>query len=255
VATEVFSAGDFYFPVDETANPGRSWQAVAGVVWDPSIDYQLSVEAYYTGLDRLLVFDNNIPFEIEDITADDIFITDGEGYATGIEIFLQKRTGDLRGWIGYTLGWTRRKFDELNAGKVFPPKYDRRHDLSFVMTLDRGAWTYSTSFVYGTGQAYTPASGRYSIRDPAIDSEQDGGFVFPGERNSARLLPYHRLDVGVSKDFSLFGIKAEWFIQVFNLYSRRNEWFVEFDSDDPVNEPTVVKQLPVIPSLGVNFAF
>ncbi|NNF06726.1 MAG: TonB-dependent receptor, partial [Candidatus Eisenbacteria bacterium] len=255
VATEGFAAGDFYFPVDETAEPGRSIQAVSGLTYDFNDQYQVSGEVYYTDLARLLIFDNNATFEQEDINTDTLFLTKGEGYATGLELFAQKRTGRLRGWVGYTLGWTRRTFDELNDGKTFPPKYDRRHDINVVASYESGPWTYGASFVYGTGQAFTPAAAKYQLRDPILGDDNEGGFVLPADRNSARLLPYHRLDVSVRKKFGLFGSQAEWFIQVFNLYSRRNEWFVQFDSSDPTNEPEIVRQLPVIPTIGVNFAF
>jgi hypothetical protein len=59
----------------------------------------------------------------------------------------------------------------------------------------------------------------------------------------------------VSRDFRLFGLPAEWVIQVFNVYDRRNEWFVQYDTGGPVTEAEVAKMLPLIPSLGVNFRF
>ena len=42
-----------------------------------------------------------------------VYKTGGEGYATGIEWFVEKRRGSLTGWLGYTLGWTRRRFDRV----------------------------------------------------------------------------------------------------------------------------------------------
>ncbi len=255
VSTEAFSAGDFYFPVDETTQPGRSLQLSAGLSWLPQPEYRLAAELYYTRLDNLLVFDNNIPNEIDPITTDAIFDTGGTGYATGLELFLERRIGPMRGWVGYTLGWTRRNFEGVNQGDTYAPKYDRRHDASVVGSYTWGKSTLSLGLVYGTGQAFTPASARYGIRNPAIGNTEEGGFVLPSSKNSARLLPYHRMDVSFTRDFGLFGLEAEWFVQVFNLYSRRNEWFVQYDSSDPENAPEVVNQLPVIPSLGVNVAF
>ena len=34
----------------------------------------------------------------------------------------------------YTLSWTNRRFDDISFGEWFPYKYDRRHDLSFVLS-------------------------------------------------------------------------------------------------------------------------
>ena len=75
------------------------------------------------------------------------------------------------------------------------------------------------------------------------------------DRNSARLLPYHRLDLSLKRRIGLFGSDAEAYLQVFNVYSRRNEWFVQYDTTGDEEDPKVVKMLPVIPSLGIRFDF
>jgi len=253
VTTEAFSGGDFWVPLDSTVEPGRSYQGVVGAEWNPVRRYQLSVEAYYTDLANLVVLDNAVAADSEDTRSDDIFKSGGRGWAGGLEVFLQRRTGALTGWVGYTLGWTRRTFPELNEGRAFPPKYDRRHDLSFVVSYNAEDWRLGSNLVYATGQAFTPAAARYTLRVPTTGVEED--YVLPARRNSARLLPYHRLDVSVSRQFGLWGTDSEFYVQVFNLYSRRNEWFVQFDADNPGTEPQVVRQLPIMPTLGFNFAF
>ena len=253
ITTEVFSGGDFWVPLDSSVEPGRSYQGVVGTEWNPSRRYQLSVEAYYTDLANLVVLDNAVPVDSEGTRSDDIFKSGGRGWASGVEVFLQRRTGALTGWIGYTLGWTRRTFPELNRGRAFPPKYDRRHDLSFVLSYNLGKWRLGSNLVYATGQTFTPASARYSLREPTTGSLQD--YVLPANRNSARLLPYHRLDASASREFGLWGLDVEFYVQIFNIYSRRNEWFVEFNTNNPETEPQVIKQLPIVPTLGFNFSF
>ena len=253
ITTEAFSGGDFWVPLDSSVEPGRSYQGVVGTEWDPSRRYQLSVEAYYTDLANLVVLDNAVAADSDDTRSDDIFKSGGSGWASGVEVFLQQRTGAFTGWVGYTLGWTRRTFPELNGGRAFPPKYDRRHDLSFVVSYQAGKWRLGSNLVYATGQAFTPASARYSLREPTTRSVKD--YVLPAERNSARLLPYHRLDASASREFGLWGLDVEFYLQIFNLYSRRNEWFVQFDTKNPETEPEVVKQLPIVPTLGFNFSF
>ncbi|MDE2737180.1 MAG: TonB-dependent receptor [Gemmatimonadota bacterium] len=253
ITTEVFSGGDFWVPLDSSVEPGRSYQGVVGTEWNPSRRYQLSVEAYYTDLANLVVLDNAVAVDSEGTRSDDIFKSGGSGWASGVEVFLQRRTGALTGWIGYTLGWTRRTFPELNRGRAFPPKYDRRHDLSFVLSYNLGKWRLGSNLVYATGQAFTPASARYSLREPTTGDVED--YVLAAERNSARLLPYHRLDASASREFGLWGLDVEFYLQIFNIYSRRNEWFVEFNTNNPETEPEVIKQLPIVPTLGFNFSF
>ena len=253
ITTEAFSGGDFWVPLDSSVEPGRSYQGVVGTEWNPSRRYQLSLEAYYTDLANLVVLDNAQAVDSESTRSEDIFKSGGTGWASGVEVFLQRRTGALTGWVGYTLGWTRRTFSELNRGRAFPPKYDRRHDLSFVLSYNLGKWRLGSNLVYATGQAFTPASARYSLREPTTGMVED--YVLPAERNSARLLPYHRLDASASRKFGLWGLDVEFYLQIFNLYSRRNEWFVQFNTNNPETEPEVIKQLPIVPTLGFNFSF
>ena len=237
ITTEAFSGGDFWVPLDSTVEPGRSYQAVTGVEWTPSPRYQFSVEAYYTDLANLVTVDTEVPDDNEATHSEAVFKSGGTGWAKGLEVFLHRRTGALTGWIGYALGWTRRTFPELNAGQPFPPKHDRRHDLSFVASYNVGAWRLGANLAYATGQAFTPIS------------------ETPAQRNSARLLPYHRLDVSASRSFGLWGAASEFYVQIFNVYSRRNEWFLQLDSVDPEVDPRKIKQLPIIPTLGFNFNF
>jgi hypothetical protein len=255
ITTEGFSGGDFWFPLDSTVTPGQAWQSVLAVAWSPTEQYQLSVETYLSRLNNLVVFDGNQSEDGEASQSDDLFITEGSGYATGMEFFLQRRTGALTGWIGYTLGWTRRRFSELNQGRSFHPKYDRRHDVSFVAKYKTGRWTFGSNYVYGTGQAFTPASARYALRSPATGTLPRDDFVLPGGRNTARLLAYHRMDLNITRDLNIFGLRSQFYLQIFNLYSRRNEWFIQYDTNNPNTEPEVVKMLPVIPTIGLNFKF
>ena len=255
VSTEGFSAGDFYVPIDETADPGRSWQIVLGGDWQAAAHTAISLEVYNTGLENLVALDNNVPADQATLTAEDIFVTEGKGYARGVEVFVRHTRENWSGWLGYTLGWTRRTFAELNGGESFVPKYDRRHDLNLLLSRQTGKWRLTAAFRFATGQAFTPAAARYQIDNPATGTVDDEGQILSGARNSARLLPYHRLDVSARRPMGLFGLKGEFVIEVFNLYNRRNEWFVQYDTAENVTDATVVRMLPVIPSVGVNFEF
>ncbi len=253
VTTEAFSGGDFWVPLDKTVDAGRSWQGAVGLEWEPSRRYQFTIEGYYRDLENLVVLDNRVSGDTDNTTSEDVFVSGGTGYATGVEMFLQRRTGALTGWVGYTLAWTRRTFPELNQGKEFPPKYDRRNDLSFVASYKLGRWKFGANLVYGTGQAFTPASGRFFLRSPATGIFEQR--VLPADRNSARLLPYHRMDFSIKRKVGIFGSDAELYLQVFNIYNRRNEWFITYDPTDTGAGPDVIKMLPIVPTLGIDFKF
>jgi hypothetical protein len=157
VTTEGFSAGDFYLPIDASADLGRSLQTVVGLEWRPLWMDLITLEIYANDLDELVVFDNTTPVNQTSFRAEDIFITGGDGYARGAEFMVRRDFGRFTGWVGYTLGWTRRRFEELNQGQQFPPKYDRRHDVNVLASTRAGSWTLGAAFRYATGQAFTPA--------------------------------------------------------------------------------------------------
>jgi hypothetical protein len=194
----------------------------------------------------------------------------GTGQAYGIEFFVKKAYGKLTGWIGYTLAKTERKFPDLNSGKVFPAKYDRRHDLSIVAGYKLNErWTFGAAFIYATGNTLTLPTSWYV-------QEQNLLFNY-GARNSTRMAPYHRLDLSATlydksykvKQDELTGepikvkkrFRSNWSFSVYNVYNRANPFFMYVDSNgDFLNGDfkISVKQVslfPIIPSVTWNFEF
>ncbi len=184
--------------------------------------------------------------------------TPGRGIAYGIELFLNKRVGPFTGWLGYTLAWTKRKFDDINNGNWYSPRYDRRHDINFVSTYQLGErWELGASWVYGTGQAYTMPTGLYSFDPVGTDYVSYREQYQYTERNGARLPAYHKLDLNFMHKFERFGIPFQLSLNIYNVYSRRNPfaWYITYDYEE---NRKVVKQLtlfPIIPTLGLSFKF
>lgn len=255
ITTEGFSGGDFWVPLDGSVNPGQAWHYVLGAAWDPSSRYRFSLETYYHRLGNLVVVDNNRAADSGSSRSADVFINSGNGHTAGMELFIERLSGKFTGWIGYTLGWTRRRFRGLNQGQWFPPKYDRRHDIVVSASYKHRRWMFGANFVFGTGQAFTPASERYVFRESVRTGTRDHYFL-PAGRNTARLLPYHRMDVSVKRTFRLLGIDWQGYLQVFNVYNRRNEWFVQYDTDiNGVSTAEIVRMLPIVPTIGIDYAF
>ena len=151
----------------------------------------------------------------------------GRGWSYGAEFFLKKNSGDLQGWLGYTLSRTTRQFPDLNEGRSFPARFDRRHDVSAVATYrlsDR--WTFGGTFVYGTGQAITMPERRYLI-------EGTVSYQY-GDRNSFRMEPFHRLDFSATyegKGKPNRRLKSSWTFAIYNVYSRKNPFFYYIDAE------------------------
>jgi hypothetical protein len=191
--------------------------------------------------------------------------TRGTGRAYGLELFLNKRIGSFTGWLGYTLAWTHRTFEELNRGKEFYPRYDRRHDLSAVLTYRIGeAWEFSAAWVYGTGQAYTVPSGQYEY--PYNDLEENNQ-LYTGnqeldhtERNGYRIPAFHKLDLNFTHSFEMWDIPWKFHINIYNAYNRQNTFAQTVEqryngSSNPEYKIHRYSLFPIIPTFGISCKF
>lgn len=193
----------------------------------------------------------------------------GRGWAYGAEFYLEKTQGKTTGWIGYTLSWSWRQFDAINNGKPFHPRYDRRHDISAtVMHELTKRITLSAAWVFGTGDAVTLATGRVAMLDlPGTVAVPPGVIFLPeyGERSNYRLIPYHRLDLGLVYKFKPKRGSSDLTLSVFNAYNRLNAFFVYYE---PIYENQITNTgniagfraiqqslFPIIPSVTYNFQF
>lgn len=260
VRNDITLPTDLWFPSTSKIKPSKSWQVVLGM--EQLInngEYLISAEFYYKDMKNLLEYKDSAAFSLG-IPLEDQF-TSGRGVAYGFELFLNKRIGKLTGWIGYTLAWTKRQFDELNNGKWFYPRYDRRHDVSIVLTYELGKrWELGASWVYGTGQAYTMPTGIYSYQSP-IFGDNYGEIKYQyTERNGSRLPAFHKLDLNFIYKFTWFDIPWQLSLNIYNAYNRKNPfaWYVKNTYDEKGQEHRQVKQLtlfPIIPTIGISFKF
>ncbi len=168
-----------------------------------------------------------------------------------MDFFFQMKTGRTTGMMGYTLSWTNRQFAHLNYGKVFPYKYDRRHDFKIaVVHKVSKSFELSADWIYGTGQAITLPTEVY------LDNNQNEVEVYDG-RNNFRMPSFHHLDVSVKFTKQKKRGERSWVISTYNVYNRQNPFFIYRDYDYNTQKP-VFKQIslfPVIPSISYQFRF
>jgi outer membrane cobalamin receptor len=252
---------DLWVPSTSQIKPQRSNQVALGLTRNLKSNYELSLETYYKTMNNLIDYKDGTTFL--DVQTDwrDKVTTGGQGKSYGAEFLAQKKKGKVTGWIGYTLSWTNRRFDDLNNGKWYPYKYDRRHDVSIAMTH---AWNdrmdFSAVWVYGTGNAVTVPHASYAS---AARSDVGSPFTYRnsevyyyGERNSFRMRAYHRLDLSFSFWKTKKWGRSKWTLAVYNLYSRRNPFFMDLTYDNHGRRKFVQYSLfPVIPSINYSFKF
>ncbi len=164
---------DLWYPSSNVVEPNKSTQYVLGLdSYFDNQNYLFSIEGYYKNIKNLYEFKNAAQAK-KDEPIESLF-TKGEGEAYGIEFFINKREGDFTGWIGYTLSWTRRLFDDLNNGIIFYPRYDRRHDISFVLTYNATEnLSFGLTWAYATGQGFSLPSGQYEFQGIGFDDTKE----------------------------------------------------------------------------------
>jgi hypothetical protein len=261
---------DIWYPSTDKAKPEIGWQASIGYFRNFMNDmFETSVEIYYKKMNNMIEYkEGAVPGDEVNDNTDNLLVY-GTGWAYGIEFFIKKAVGKFTGWIGYTWAKTDRRFPDLNEGMIYPAKYDRRHDLSVVGTYKlNDRWTFSTSFIYATGNTLTLPSSWYV-------QEQNLLFNY-GARNSTRMAPYHRLDLSATlynKEYKTKTdaqgneikvkkkVKSNWAFSIYNVYSRANPFFLYVDNDGKFLDgdfKITVKQVslfPIIPSVTWNFEF
>lgn len=245
-----FSFFDTWMPTDSTVNPSRSIHYVLSLETEPFTGYNFNVDLYYKTLNDISEFNQ---FQTMPKNVSDVFFS-GNGQSYGAEFFLQKKVGDLTGWIGYALGWVQERFDSINEGREFRPKYDRRHDLKIVAQYKfNDRWEVGASFVFQSGQSYTGSSSRFRALLPG--QQQGSDLTVPLERYGLRLPPSHQLNINANYSSTIFGLPMRLLIDIYNVYSRRDIWFRYYDTSKDITEVTDFRLLPILPTVSIEVKF
>ena len=282
---------DLWVPTTDRVKPQQSRQVAVGLAKDFSDDFPLgsgfalTVEGYYKTMQNIINYKEgasfllvNDPTSAERVRWEDN-VTAGRGWSYGAEILLQRKTGRLSGWVGYTLSWTQWQFAELNGGRPFYPRYDRRHDISVVGIYELSKRiTLSGVWVYGTGNALTVPIANFrayrqnpgtqftsvpngipSLIAPLFDN---GTRVsdYGQEKNSFRAEAYHRFDVSIQFHKQKKHHERTWEFSLYNAYNRRNPFFYRLETVQTVGQPNRTalfrySVFPVVPSFSYNFKF
>lgn len=254
---------DLWIPSSKVIRPSNAQQVALGYFKNFNDNmWEASAETYYKMMNNQIEFKPGAQLLLnQNLEGEMIF---GSGRAYGIELFVQKKRGKLTGWIGYTLSRTERTFAQLNQGRPFPYRYDRTHDCSIVASYPLSKkWEASAVFVYGTGNALTMPTGRFTYnfgynadkRQPIFTNINQYDRV-----NDFRMPAYHRLDVAFTytpRPNTTKRFKSSWNFSVYNVYNRANPYFIYFNAnaDQQTIQGKEVYLFPIVPGITWNFKF
>ena len=285
---------DNWIAADESVAPGKSVQVVLGYEEYIRNIYKIQVEGYYKDLENLLTYEEKrsaTDGPVSDENLADI-VTPADGYAYGLELFGQKMSGKLSGWVAYTFSVSRKIMNSFYAEneQEYYTNWDRTHAFSALGNYQfNKKWEMNWRFALQSGQAFTPILGYYIQKFP--ESPEEVFRTIPGTRNSSRYEPYSRLDVGAVYHAKVGKTNVDFFFQVINTLNRSNTFrkiyslgspfngldddgdWVEEDHDDNGNgrpdpgEPNVdepdegrirennISLFPIIPTIGFTWEF
>lgn len=261
---------DMWFAVDPSVDPASAVQYTLGIEEYFGTQYKVQVEAYYKTMENMLTFIDNrasVDETVSDESLSDL-VKEGDGYAYGAELFLQKEYGKLNGWIAYSYSISRKLFE----GNAYYTNWDRRHALNIIANYQWSRkWNINLKWTLQSGQPYTPILGYFTETMPGEPFPKYR--TIPGGRNSARYPNYHRLDLGAVRKFNFRGIKGEFSLQAVNAYWQENvfRYVYQFGStlngidddrdgtideeDEGIPQKNEIFGLPIIPSIGVSIEF
>jgi hypothetical protein len=212
--------------------------------------YELGIEAYYKTMQNQVDYKDAADINTApDVESELLY---GKGRAYGLELIAKKKTGDLTGWVSYTLSKTERQIDGINNNEWYSAKQDRTHDLSVVGIYQLSKnWSISGVFVYNTGNAVTFPTGKYNVGDKTVYQY--------GARNGNRMPANHRMDLSATYERQRKGrYQSSWNFSLYNVYGRQNAYSITFQ-DDPENaSKTQAVQTSLfrwVPSVTYNFKF
>ncbi len=254
---------DLWVAATDKIKPQKGEQLSFGFEQGLNNGYKFGAEAYYKWMNQVVRFDEGETFLNSNDDNWEENILEGKGKAYGAEFYLKKEEGRFRGMVSYTWAKSERLFDEVNNGRWFPFKYDRRHDLSFFAEYDLGE-KYNRKKNLSIG--FTLQSGNnLSIADTEMK-----GLIPPGMENYAhpdlpewfttrktfynpnnyKMPTFHHLDIGYTTKLNRStGKSYSWTFSLYNIYNRMNPWYY-YKKDDQVRSVSI---FPIIPSVSFTY--
>lgn len=218
--------------------------------------------------------------QLTNVNRDKIFPEDPDfmietGIAYGLDFIFRYQREKYEIYANYGLAKVQRR-ERGNDPQVYPPVFDRRHNVNVVAAYKTGslikegervsgkikynesAWEFSLRWNLGSGFPFTQTQGffeKLTFGQGGAQTnywQQNGqlGVLYAEEINGGRLPYYHRLDLSAKRRWSIANkalIEAN--LNLVNTYNRKNVFY--FDRI----RFAVVHQLPILPTAGVSIKY
>ncbi len=259
---------DLWVPITKDIAPETADQYSLGFYYSGLRGWEFSLEGYWKKMNNVLEYKDGVSFLFNSDGWENKVET-GRGRAMGLELFIEKTMGKTTGWLGYTLSRSDRVFPTVNAGRWFPYRYDRRHQVNLVVNHRfNEKFDFSATWNYASGGTTTIPE--WSVVMTAPNGELFLEDLVPS-RNNYRLPASHTLNLGFNFHRKHRRGEGVWNLSIYNVYNRMNPNFVVRDTDSYMSSfvdesgsdsQYIVKSklvkltfLPIFPSVGYTRSF
>ncbi|MFC0077607.1 TonB-dependent receptor plug domain-containing protein [Flavobacterium procerum] len=245
---------DFWIASSDGIKPQSSNEFSIGSNQQISKSFSSSFGGFYRSMKDLLEYPYNVTQFNETTTfKNDLLV--GKGKAYGLEMMIRKSIGKFNGWLSYTLSWSDRNFDELNNGKTYFAKYDRRHNFSLVGMYNLNSrWNFGLTQVFSSGNRFTMPTSWYFVNNNPV--KEYSGY------NNAQMPNYIRTDISANYFFVKTAKKESALnFSIYNTFNIENPIYVVLNvrENGSKNEIVVTQDKKVLyrilPSISWRFKF
>ncbi|MCL1826851.1 MAG: TonB-dependent receptor, partial [Candidatus Cloacimonetes bacterium] len=200
----ISSPMDVWMPLDGTVSPSESDHYILGYKNNITEGLGFDIEFYYKDMKNIVDYNWDIEEEWDNNTMklSDV-VNVGKGHSYGFDVLLRTDNWGFAGFLGYSLGITKNKFQNTNLNpvtqkpKYFYPKHDRTHQINMVQAYNiseqTGRRLWGAEMILGA--TYTFATGQpAAVPEQVYYAGDHFGFIY-SYKDAVRLPDYSRLDL------------------------------------------------------------
>ncbi|MBS1662282.1 MAG: TonB-dependent receptor, partial [Bacteroidetes bacterium] len=197
---------DTWVPATGVLSPEASYTLDLGYSLKTAKKFSFTAGAYWKKMNNVTNYAEGKSFFINTDSSWEQNVETGKGWSYGLELMAEKASKRLNLHIAYTLSWNWRQFAQINQGRQFPFKYDRRHNLNIALTYKADKtkdismlWTIASGDVFTLPERIYPDYDNAQQTYSPDDVLRAYRFIyhFSGV-NDYRTNPYHRLDLAAN---------------------------------------------------------
>ena len=226
---------EVWLPSSQLLPPELADQIVLS--WNANYDsgkYSTEAGIYYKQMKNMVTLKEGYENMLELRGIENKIESNGKGTAYGFEWMIRKNSGKLTGSIAYSWSFANRQFNNTNFGIPYEFDYNRVHNFTVILNRElKNGWNMNLVWIFQSGTPFTPALGKVYTYNPEAKTT-DVELIY-GSKNSARMTPYHRLDIGFNHTIrTKRGNKAVWTYSIYNAYNNINPYTNYYDDDNKV---------------------